>query len=303
MNKTLVLLGIILGFFATQNAMADVIVTEPALGNDVSADKCINSTNGAAYTPLGDIIITEGATSDFRAGAGQTLVLTIPTGWQFNVSGASVSFLNSRDITAASVGLTPSKLTVTFSVGGTNKFDQLTIHGVQVQALDGRADPNVGYILNLSSDSGTATITGIFPDLTTFGLLNTIPGAPRALRLTTQPSTTAVAGAAFTRQPTVMTFDQFGNQCYEDVTTVVSATRLAGVGTLLGTTTLTALGGECSFSDLNHIVANTISILFSATNQASVTSDPVVILPAVANRLVFTTQPGAAVSGSPFGNQ
>src|SRR6266404_2015226 len=304
MNKTLVLLGIILGFFATQNAMADVIVTEPALGNDVSADKCINSTNGAAYTPLGDIIITEGSASDFGAGAGQTLVLTIPPGWQFNTTGASVSILNSRDITAASVGLTASKLTVTFSVGGTTKFDQLTIHGVQVQALDGRADPNVGYILNLSSDSGTSTIAGVLTDLTTFGLLNTIPGAPRTLGLAMQPSSNAVAGVSFAQQPKVMTFDQFGNQCYLDVTTVVKASRSAGTGTLLGTTTMTAIGGDCGFTDLNYTVAETITILFTATNlSSSVTSGPVTVGPAAASQLVFTAQPGAAVSGAPFGNQ
>src|SRR5882724_4459535 len=167
MNRTLVLISIILGLFGTRNLMADVIVTEPAGGNDVSADKCMNSTNGVAFTPLGDIVITEGSTSDFGAGAGQTLVLTIPPGWQFNTTGASVSILNSRDITAASVGLTASKLTVAVSVGGTTKFDQLTIHGVQAQALDGRADPNVGYILNLSSDFRPATIAGVLTDLTT----------------------------------------------------------------------------------------------------------------------------------------
>jgi len=34
-----------------------------------------------------------------------------------------------------------------------------------------------------------------------------------------------------------------------------------------------------------------------------VTSDPIVVGPGIANRLVFTTQPGSATAGAPFGVQ
>ena len=197
MNKTLITLGISLGLMSAANLRAGVIVTEPTGGNDVPADKSLNSTNGAGYTALGDIVLKEGSTGDFSAGNGQTFILTIPDGWQFNPAGATVSFLISRDITAASVAVTTSNVTVTFSVSGTGKFDQLTISGLQVQPLNGATDPNAGYILNLSANPGTATIAGVGPDLTTFGLLNTDPGAPRALRISSQPSSVAVAGVPF----------------------------------------------------------------------------------------------------------
>src|SRR6266446_2366464 len=72
--------------------VADVTVTEPTGGNDISADKALNSTNGAAFTPLGNIIITEGLTTDFAAGNNKTFILTLPNGWQFNTSAGSVSF-------------------------------------------------------------------------------------------------------------------------------------------------------------------------------------------------------------------
>src|SRR5207249_10233881 len=132
--------------------------------------------------------------------------------------------------------------------------------GLQVQPLNGATDPNAGYILNLSANAGTATIAGVGPDLTTFGLLNTDPGAPRALRISSQPSAVAMAGVPFGSQPAVMTVDQFGNPCYLDVTTVVSATRAAGLGTLQGTTSLPVLSGQCNFTNLSLTIANPITI-------------------------------------------
>src|SRR5438094_3494948 len=138
MNKTLVTLGISLGLMSAANLRADVIVTEPIGGNDVSTDKAVNSTNGAGYVALGDIVLTEGATTDFALGNGQTLILTAPGGWRLNpAAGASVSFLNSRDITVASVAVTTSNFTVTFSVACASRFDQLNVSGVAVQQFIG----------------------------------------------------------------------------------------------------------------------------------------------------------------------
>src|SRR5436189_2049416 len=134
MKKTLITLTISLGLMGAANLRAYVIVTEPTGGNDVSADKAVNSTNGTGYVSLGDIVLTEVAATDFAPGNDQTFILTAPTGWRLNpVAGASVSFLNSRDITAASVAVTASNLTVTLSLGGTSRLDKLTISGVQVQ--------------------------------------------------------------------------------------------------------------------------------------------------------------------------
>src|SRR5436309_10773313 len=79
--------------------LADVTVTEPTGGQNISADKSLNSTNGAAFTALGNIVITEGDTADFAVGNNQTLILTLPDGWRFNTNAAaSVTFLNSRDV-------------------------------------------------------------------------------------------------------------------------------------------------------------------------------------------------------------
>src|SRR5260370_10747752 len=180
MKKFLLRLGMVVGLSVCicPRLLADVVVTQPTGGNNVPDDLAANSTNGAAFTALGDIVLTEGAAADFALGANQTLVLTLPNDWRFNPGVGSASFTGSRDITAASLAVTASNLTVTFSVGGTSKLDTLTISGVQIQPLDGYLDPNAGYILNLSANPGTAAISGINPDSTTFGDLYTAPGAP-----------------------------------------------------------------------------------------------------------------------------
>ena len=88
MKKATFRLGLVLGLIAfnSPRLWADVILTSPTGGNNVSGDKALNSTNGAAFTALGNIVITEGASADFAAGNNQTLILTAPTGWQFKLT-------------------------------------------------------------------------------------------------------------------------------------------------------------------------------------------------------------------------
>src|SRR5258708_3228738 len=296
-------LSLFLTAFSVSRLFADVAVTEPTGGNSVPTDVARNSTNGAAFVSLGNIVLTEGAKADFAVGPNQTIILTGPDGWQFNPGVGSVAFLGNGDITAASISVSSSNIIVTVTVGGVSKSDTLTISGVLVQPLDGTLDPNAGYILRLSSNPGTEDIAGILDDTTTFGLLNTVPGAPKQLRIVRQPSPSATAGVVFSTQPDIQTFDQFGNQCYLDTATLVTASRQAGAGTLQGATNLSMLGGEASFVDLSENVANSITILFSATGLPGVTSAPVVVAPAAASLLVVTIQPGSAQPGATFAVQ
>src|SRR6266576_4054277 len=144
MNRALLRLGLMIGALCVGSCplLGDVIITEPGGGNsiDISADTSVNSTNGAGFTTLGNIVLTEGATTDFAVGNNKTFILTLPSGWQFKSGVGSVSFTGSRDITAASISVGTYDLTVTFSVSGTTKFDVLTISGLQVQPFDGSLD-------------------------------------------------------------------------------------------------------------------------------------------------------------------
>src|ERR1044071_4674666 len=137
MKTALFRLSLVLGLvaFSSPRVLASVNITSPTGGNNISADKALNSTNGAAFTSLGNIVIAEGAASDFAAGNNQHLILTAPAGCQFNAGIGTVSFASKGNITAASIAVTSSTATVTLSVNGTSALDTLTIAGLQVQAL------------------------------------------------------------------------------------------------------------------------------------------------------------------------
>src|SRR5262249_57047848 len=108
-----------------------------------------------------------------------------------------------RNITAASIAVTNSTATITLSVNGATALDTLTISGLQVQALDGANLAGADYIRRVFDNPGTAVIAGITADFTTFGLLNEVAGAARALAMQTQPGATSTAGALFSPQPAV----------------------------------------------------------------------------------------------------
>lgn len=289
--------------FHSPRLLADVKITEPVGGQNVSADKAQNSTNGAGFVVLGNIVLTEAVTTDLAPSPNSTLILSAPAGWRFNAGVGSVVFQGSRDITAASLLVTSSNLTVNYSAGGAAKLDVLTISGIQVQPISGVDAPNPGYIQRLSANPGTGTIAGIVNDATTFGFLNTVPGSARALAMQTSPGANAVVGTLFDPQPEISTLDQFGNFCYFDVTTIVTAARATGTASLLGTLQQTVIGGVASFTNFSANTADTITIRFSANNCPSITSDPITINPAPADRFVFATQPGSATAGFPFGSQ
>ncbi len=170
-------------------------VTAATGGTNISNIKASNGTSPAYTTFTSDIIITEGAASDFAdtASAYKTLILTAPTGWRFNSGVGSVSATGGKDIktspagSAPTISVTTSTITINIIVSGTTKTDTLTISGIQVQALDKDNIPASGNILRTASNPGTATMTGIVNDSTNFGSLSqmapdtsapTAPGIP-----------------------------------------------------------------------------------------------------------------------------
>lgn len=122
--------------------------------------------------------------------------------------------------------------------------------------------------------------------------------AATRLGIQTQPSATATAGVVFAQQPVVRIEDQFGNLVTADNSTVVTAARSAGSGTLQGTVTRTASGGLVTFTDLRHNVAGTISIQFTSSPVLTpVTSSNIVVSAAAPKKVVFVQQPTNTVSG------
>lgn len=257
---------------------ASVTVTPATGGTSISADNSATATS-PAWTTLGNIVITEVVKTDFAASqTNATLIFTAPTGWTFNTGVGSVTFAGAADITAASIGVTSSTITVTFSTDGTgNKTDVLTISGIQVQASDGANLPASAQIYRATGNPGSGTVTGITSTANTdgsggtnFGSLSQVIGAHSRLVITlpgetftdaatlagsgnTGTVTTQTAGSSFVIAA-IRATDQFYNliTAYSGAKTLAytgpggsastyttSVSFTAGVSTTTLTTTLT----------------------------------------------------------------
>ncbi|HVV73865.1 MAG TPA: MBG domain-containing protein, partial [Verrucomicrobiae bacterium] len=191
--------------------------------------------------------------------------------------------------------------------------------------LSGGAGPLQGTVnLNIGSNGGkgTATYTNLRIDVAdnlkrlTFSSTNGLtsvtsavfavaPAAASKLVIGTQPSATAVAGTLFSRQPVIFIEDTFNNVRTSD-TLAVTAARNAGTGTLSGSTTISAVNGVATFTDLAHPVAGNITILFSSGSLTTATSSTIAVSAGSFARLVTllpgqTVAPGTAngVTGNP----
>ena len=122
------------------------------------------------------------------------------------------------------------------------------------------------------------------------------------LFVTTEPSASSVAGAAFPQQPVVQILDQFGNLVTTGAGSALTVTAILteGTGTLSGTATEAAVGGVADFA------GNGLSIDLTGTDKvliftSGVLSDQKIntftITNDVADHLVFSAQPDTTVAG------
>lgn len=146
-------------------------------------------------------------------------------------------------------------------------------------------DTTTGNNFSSSSKTKFAAVTGF--DLCTgwgtpivgnlMSALVVSQSAATKLTIQTQPSSTATAGAAFNVQPVLRIEDASGNLVTNDNSTVVTAARSAGAGTLQGTTSKTAVGGLVTFTNLSHQYATNITIAFTSGALTGATSSVVAI--------------------------
>ncbi|HXJ76055.1 MAG TPA: hypothetical protein VNM37_24580, partial [Candidatus Dormibacteraeota bacterium] len=95
--------------------------------------------------------------------------------------------------------------------------------------------------------------------------------------------------------------DQYGNLRSSDNSTVVTAARSAGSGTLQGALSATAVNGVATFANLSHNVANTINLSFSSSGMTNRTSANVVVSPAAFTQLQLLVPGETAAPGSASG--
>ncbi|MGZ5567949.1 MAG: beta strand repeat-containing protein, partial [Limisphaerales bacterium] len=202
---------------------------------------------------------------------------------------------------ASTVGLS-SNLNVTISVSsGTGSLQGTTTQDIGTAAGNGSVTFTDLRIDTAGNKQLTASASGLTSATSSSFAVN--HAAASALAIQQQPSSSATSGVAFAQQPVVILEDAYGNLISDDNSTVVTATRNSGAGTLQGTLNVTVSSGVATFTDLAHNVAGNITITFSSGSLASATSSSVAVSPAAADHLVFVSQAGSATAGSVFGSQ
>lgn len=124
-------------------------------------------------------------------------------------------------------------------------------------------------------------------------------GAPAALSIETQPSSTATNGVPFSRQPVVQVRDARGN----DVATAgvdITAQLSGGGGEVVGTThRLTNANGQATFTDLAISGAEgPRTLVFTASGYAGATSSTIDVRPLGTTTTITTDAPDPSISGA-----
>lgn len=129
---------------------------------------------------------------------------------------------------------------------------------------------------------------------------------PASYQVTQMPVSSGESGVPFTTQPVVAILDANGN-IVSNATTPVTATVASGSGTLTGTTTVNAVNGVATFTNLAIAGAGSTTISFSAgallPAGSSPTTSPALVTVQVPRQLGISTQPGGATSGQPLAPQ
>lgn len=116
----------------------------------------------------------------------------------------------------------------------------------------------------------------------------------------------AQVGVAFAQQP-VLEFRDVSDRKVPGLSSVVSVAIASGGGRLLGVTSVTAVDGIATFTDLGIDTPGTFALSFSSAGLPIATSAPFTVTPkgtnGVAARLRITTLADGATSGAPFTTQ
>jgi len=179
--------------------------------------------------------------------------------------------------------------------------------GLTVAAVNGLATFNGCQITKAAANYTLKAASGTLIAGTS-AAFTVSPGAPSRLLFTTQP-VGSTYGAPFTSQPVVTIQDAYGNVATQSslaVTLAISPGTGAAGATLscTGGTTISAIAGLAAFSGCTIDKASTTYVLVAtASGVAGASSSTFSILPGIAAKLAFTTQPAGASANTAFASQ
>lgn len=192
-----------------------VTVTSATGGGAISADTAGSGGNGI-YTTLGDIVIAENDNKDLNwKNSTETLILTLPSGWEFESGQGTFTFVAGKDISAISASFASSAVTISITTANhDNKQDTVTISGLKVRPTVGSPLATGKHIYRSSTSPGSATIDGITEDAdgsggTDFGDLTEVVGALNHIDVSPTVSSPFYIGD--TETFSAEGFDQFDN--------------------------------------------------------------------------------------------
>jgi hypothetical protein len=148
------------------------------------------------------------------------------------------------------------------------------------------------YTFTATTDAGAFTVQS--------AAFTVAPGTATQLAFTTQPGG-AASTAALSPQPALQLRDAAGNVVPDSIHTVTLALTTPGGATLAGSRTLSLAGGAVAFSGLSVDKVGTYT-LTATTNAGAFTqaSAPFSVALGAPTQVVFATQPGGAIVGTPL---
>ena len=224
----------------------------------------------------------------------QLAVITQPSGGATGTAFGSQPAIELLDAAGLRIATATSSVVATIASGTAG-----TLGGTTTKA----AVAGVATFTNLSvTGSGSYTLAfssgTVSANSSAFTITNV---APATLAITTQPSTVE-SGALFSPVVTVEVRDGLGNRVSSNSTPVTVA-FFSGTGTLTGTTTVTAVNGIATFSDLRvGSASGSVRLAFSAGGLTGATSNTFTVTQVV-RQLGIVTQPSGGISGAAFATQ
>jgi len=186
-------------------------------------------------------------------------------------------------------------ITASQTAGG--NLNQTAGNSVQVAAVSGTAAFSGLYLTNAATSQLTFSDGALSLTVNSANIVIT-PNIPSSMVVQQQPSSTAQVGVVLGTQPMVSVLDAYGNAVANGTSVVASV----GSGGVLGDGTETTTGGVATYSSISLTNVGNITLTFTA-GSVSTNSTPISVSPGPATTVQWTTQPGSALAGSPFGQQ
>ncbi len=259
--------------------------------NGVATFSGLAITTAGSYTLAAtDGSLTAETSSSFTLSAGAATQVVFTTQPTTTVAGQTISSIVAKVEDQYGNVVTTDTSSVTIALNGTSG----SLAGTKtVSAVSGVATFS-GLSMNTAGSYTIRVTDGSLTGDTTSSFTIT-PAAASQVVITTQPTTT-VAGQTIS-SIVAKVEDQYGNVVTGDASNVTIAVG-TGSGTLSGTTTVAAVAGVATFSNLS--IAKTGSYTLSITDGSltSATTSSFTVTPATATHLAFTAQPSSGIAGS-----